>query len=357
MSNKIPETSGSEEVDLGQLFKLIGNAFDRLFKFIGSILNSLLQAFVWLVFFIQKHILKIVIAGIVGFGFGFLKKKISSPLYESSMTLKQNYNSGENLYETIDYFNSLVIEKDSIALKRFLGFPQSQVNNLIEFELEPLTDENSKLKKYNTYIKDLDSSLMATIDYKAYVENIRGQDFKFQRIIIKTRQPMDLSTVFNNITQSLNSMSFFKREQEKDLNQLLNRENAIRQSLKESEALQITYKKVLEQIEEKEKGGQTSITIEGSSKANETKEFELFKNDLVLRRELVAIEREKENKKEIVEVISNQFNSSIMDNSVELFGIKIGRTMFYTFSLAFLAFLFLLGMELMKFLERFKNKL
>ena len=40
MSNKLPEQPNSEEVDLGQLFKLIGNAFNRFFKFIGSILNS-----------------------------------------------------------------------------------------------------------------------------------------------------------------------------------------------------------------------------------------------------------------------------------------------------------------------------
>jgi hypothetical protein len=45
----------SEEVDLGQLFKMIGNAFQRLFQFIGSIFNKLFLAFVWLVFFIKKH--------------------------------------------------------------------------------------------------------------------------------------------------------------------------------------------------------------------------------------------------------------------------------------------------------------
>ena len=31
----------SEEVDLGQLFKMIGNAFQRLFQFIGSIFKHI----------------------------------------------------------------------------------------------------------------------------------------------------------------------------------------------------------------------------------------------------------------------------------------------------------------------------
>lgn len=44
-------TPPSEEVDLGQLFKMIGNAFSRLFNFVGSIFKQLFLAFVWVVFF------------------------------------------------------------------------------------------------------------------------------------------------------------------------------------------------------------------------------------------------------------------------------------------------------------------
>ena len=43
MSKDLPQPpqNQSDEVDLGQLFKLIGNAFDRFFKFIGSVFNKL----------------------------------------------------------------------------------------------------------------------------------------------------------------------------------------------------------------------------------------------------------------------------------------------------------------------------
>ncbi len=41
MSKKLPETHNpSEEVDLGQLFNQIGNAFERFFKLIGLILGK-----------------------------------------------------------------------------------------------------------------------------------------------------------------------------------------------------------------------------------------------------------------------------------------------------------------------------
>ena len=37
MSKELPQPQQSEEVDLGQLFKLIGNAFNRLIKFFSNI--------------------------------------------------------------------------------------------------------------------------------------------------------------------------------------------------------------------------------------------------------------------------------------------------------------------------------
>jgi len=41
MGKKSKKTQQEEEVDLGQLFKLIGNGFRNFFNFIGSILNKL----------------------------------------------------------------------------------------------------------------------------------------------------------------------------------------------------------------------------------------------------------------------------------------------------------------------------
>ena len=125
MNKNLQEPQSSEEVDLGQLFKLIGNAFNRLFKFIGSILNSLFLAFVWLVFFAKKHILKVIIAAIVGFGIGFVKQYTEDPIYKSMMIVKQNYNTGENLDNTLSYYNNLIVNKDSLALSESLNISPS----------------------------------------------------------------------------------------------------------------------------------------------------------------------------------------------------------------------------------------
>ena len=42
----MPTQQPSEEIDLIQLFKLIGNAFDRLFNFIGSIFKAIFSTII-----------------------------------------------------------------------------------------------------------------------------------------------------------------------------------------------------------------------------------------------------------------------------------------------------------------------
>ena len=111
----------SEEVDLGQLFKIIGNGFRSLFQFIGSIFKQLFLAFVWLVFFLKKRAIILLIAAAVGLALGLVLNKTSLPIYKSSISVKQNYPTGQNLYGSIEYYNGLLKDRDYEVLGRVLG--------------------------------------------------------------------------------------------------------------------------------------------------------------------------------------------------------------------------------------------
>jgi len=92
MSTNSNKPNTTEEVDLGQLFKLIGNAFDRFFNFFITIFKSIFLAFVWLVFLVKKRI--IILSSAVALGFfigliGLFFTETSSPKYESSVTIVQ----------------------------------------------------------------------------------------------------------------------------------------------------------------------------------------------------------------------------------------------------------------------------
>ena len=122
-------------------------------------------------FFIKKHILKLVIAGVLGIALSLILEKTSEPVYKSYVTVKQNYPTGENLYNSMGYYNDLVDQKDIVTLKNALNIEESEASSILGFDIEPVITENQKLQNFDAYIKTLDSAVASTVEYKAFSEN------------------------------------------------------------------------------------------------------------------------------------------------------------------------------------------
>ncbi|MBU3820642.1 hypothetical protein KO566_01105 [Flavobacteriaceae bacterium XHP0103] len=354
MSKESPQPQPSEEVDLGQLFKLIGNAFERFFKFIGGIFYKLFLAFVWFVFFIKKHILKLVIAGVIGIGFGFMLQKVSDPVYKSYVTIKQNYDTGENLYNSINYYNDLVKQKDYSTLENVLGIEASQAQSISEFDIQSVVNENDKLKEYDAYLKTLDTAVAKIITYEMFLKNDVEHVHKYQQITIKAKKRNNFKTMFDNIINNVESNDYFERERTKEINQLNRRKEVLGEALAQSDSLQTTYKKVLES-NLPNNGSEIGITFEGNNEKDKTKEFDLYLNDIELRRELVDIERQIADKEQVIEIMSSKQESGSIDNKMNFFGVLVGVKLFYGLLLTSIAFLVLLALDFIKFLEKYKN--
>lgn len=355
MSKELPQPQQSEEVDLGQLFKLIGNAFERFFNFIGSIFYKLFLVFVWFVFFVKKHFIKFVIVGILGIVLGVVLEKTSEPVYKSYVTVKQNYPTGENIYSSIGYYKDLTRQNDIATLKYALDIEESEATSILDFDIEPVITENQKLQNFDAYIKTLDSAVASTVNYDEFVGNTQDYTYRNQQITIKSKTRSNFKKVFEKIIENVNTNDFFKREQEKDLAELKDEETSLLEALKQSDSLQSTYKRVLEKVLDKETGSQTSITIEGSTQIDKTKEFDLFKSDLELRNKLVQNKRKQADKQYIIEVISSKQESGSIDNKIDILGVSIGVKLYYGLLLILIAFCVLLGIDFVRFLEKYKG--
>ena len=344
----------SEEVDLGQLFKMIGNAFQRLFQFIGSIFNTLFLAFVWFVFFIRKRAVVLLIAAVAGLLLGLILDKTSPPTYKSSITVKQNYATGENLYGSLDHYNSLLIDGDYEVLGRILGLKKNISEDIIGIEIEPIITDNDRVVMFDKYIIGLDSLAASKVEYEVFVENIEDYKHQMQQISIKSKTRANFKNVFDNVIGDINTNIFFVNEQAKDLTELNQQKAALEQSLAQSDSLQRTYKRVLEQQMESKSTSETSITFEGNNDKNKTREFDLYINDIELRREIVQIERKLKDKQNIVEIISGKQDSGFIDDTKELLGLTLSSKRYYLVLFTILAFIILLGIEFLKFLEKYK---
>lgn len=358
MSKDLPQQpQQSEEVDLGQLFKIIGNMFERLFNFIKTILEKIFLSFVWVVFFIRKHVIKIIIAGIIGYAYGYFKQKKGKPMYRSTTVIKQNYDTGENLYRAINYYNELIEEGDSLTLGSVLNVDPSKAAALVELEVESVITENDKLKSFDQYTKELDSIRASTVSFEDYIKNSKEYHYPVQRIIMKAKEKSIFGTVVSKIVDKIVSTDYFRIEQKKDLDELDRLEKSILASLEASQELQKVYKNVLETPVEKTSGSQTSISIDNTDDRKITKEFELYNNDVQLRRELVSIQRQKEDKQNIIEIVSSQENQGTIDNSQEFLGKTLNVKTYYAIILMILASIILMTLHFIKFLEKYKDKI
>ncbi len=344
----------SEEVDLGQLFKMIGNGFRRLFQFIGSIFYQLFLAFVWFVFFLRKRVIILLIAVSVGLALGLVLDKTSPPIYKSSISVQQNYPTGENLYGSIEYYNGLLKDRDYEVLGRVLGIDEGVSNQIVGFSIEPIITDNDRVVMFDKYITELDSLAASKVEYEAFLDNIEDYKHRNQQISIKSTTRVNFKAVFANIIDNINSNSFFKREQSKDIFELNQSKAAIEQALVQSDSLQRTYKRVLEQQIDAKSGTEIGITFDGDKVIEKTREYDLYLNDIELRRELVEINRELSDIQNIVDAISSKQESGFVDNTKELLGMKLSSRTYFPALFFVFTFFVLLGIEFFKFIEKYK---
>ena len=358
MSTNSNTPNSSEEIDLGQLFKLIGNGFNRFFNFIGTIFKSIFLAFVWSIFLVRKRIIVLGLATIFGVAIGALSQKTAAPRYESAVTVVQNYPTGENLYNSVGYYNDLLRQQDYETLGTVLELDAKKTKSILNFSVEPVISENNKLVAFDKYIKQLDSLAASKIEYEDFLINNEDYTHKYQQIRIASSERNSFKSVFENIVKSINSNPFFLNEQRKDVLELTQKKTALEQALDESKTLQDTYKKVLEQgidSDQTNKASEIGITFEGSTEVEKTKEFDLYQSDLGLRAQLVEIERELLDKQYIVEMISNKQDSGFASTTKTLLGIEMSPILFYGILALLAAIGILFGLEFLKFIEKYKT--
>ena len=139
--NQTPKnTSSSDEIDLGQLFQMIGNGFQRIFK-------ALLRTFLYL----KKNAIVlgglIVLGAAIGIGLNqFVDKKM-----KIEVIVKPNLDSRNYLYEVVNEIQSNIIAKDTLFFKD-LGI---SVENLKGFEVtaESLGDTRKKIDQDTEYLE------------------------------------------------------------------------------------------------------------------------------------------------------------------------------------------------------------
>ena len=299
MSEKhIPQDS---EVDLGSLFKIIGKGFKNLFDAIGSFFKAIGHFIVLSLLFLRNNALKLGIAAILGAGVGLYLDLTQPTKYYSYMVVEPNFKSTQQLYHTIDFYDELVKQKDTILLAETFKISSKEASDLKGFEIKPIKNENEKYELYDEFINQVDSVTIRYINFKDFKKGFTEYDYKYHRIKIISLDNTIFERLSSAIINSVESNAYFKNQKEiNDLN-LLQNERILLKSLDEVDTLRKIYNEVLITEARKTATG-TSITLAQGVK--KTEEIELFSESLDLNKDLITNNKEKAESTEILNIVS-----------------------------------------------------
>lgn len=310
MNENPPESSksnNSEEVDLGQLFKLIGNAFNRLINFIASIFRAIFSV---LIFTIKAVILnfKIIVISMVLAGIlGYALERTRPAVYSSSMLIRPYFESKFQFVTNIGYYNALLNNGNYNTVAELFEISEEEASTIVAFEIEtgPET-ENDKMIQYSTFLSALDSTRIQPTSYTDFIENRTIYSGDLFQITVNSFKNDIFPKLEDGITNSFTNSYSLKRMQKRDSLLTIQKNNIVSQ-LTQVDSLQKIYIKVLES-DSKSKANEFSIGGETFSLGNDrsnTREYELLEKEILLRNELKELQEKKVDEDVFFDVISN----------------------------------------------------
>ncbi|MGY0391257.1 hypothetical protein ACW5R3_01700 [Bizionia sp. KMM 8389] len=304
---KPSKQNSSEEIDLVHLFKIIGNAFNKLVNFIASIFKGIFSIIIFTLKAVIVNIKLIVIVMVLAGVLGYVLEKSKPTVYSSSMLIKPYFDSKYQFITNIGYYNALLDNDDYQSLSEIFEIDEQEATNIVEFAIEPGPEtENNRIVQYHQFLQSIDTTSAEEITYDDFISNrsVYSDDL-FQVSVYATRNDI-FKDLEKGVTNSFTNGYSEKRMQKRDSLLSIQKDNIVAQ-LKEVDSLQQIYIKVLES-ESESQAQEFTLGGEGfsfSKDKSNTREYDLLEKEISLRNELKALQEKKVDEDVFYDVISS----------------------------------------------------
>ena len=295
------ENINSEEVDLGSLFQVIGKGFKNLFNAIGNFFKTVFHYLILFLLFLRNNAIKLTIAVLIGAILGLYLDLTKPPIYSSTMIVEPNFNSTQQLYKNITYYNELVKQNNAALLSEAFNISTEEASKLNGFYIKPIKNENEKFELFNKFIQNSDTAVGKSIGIKDFEKGFSDFNYKYHEIKVKSLNSLIFDKLSALIISSIENNSYFKNQKTINGQNLLQNEKVLIKALDEIDTLRKIYNEVLITEAKKMETG-TSITLAQGIK--KTEEVKLFQESLKLNEELIINNKEKAETTEILNVVS-----------------------------------------------------
>lgn len=186
--------SQDQEIDLGQVFKKIGNLF-----------QSIIDLFFDFILFIKRNIIIIIILFVLGFIIGFFLDKKDNE-YDHQIIVSPNFGSVDYLYSKIKLLNSRNDESDTVFLKK-IGIINTK--KIGEIEIEPIVDVYKFIENKEQNF-DLIKLMAENGDINKIVKDeLTSKNYPFHVIKFTTKDKTIAENTVKPILNFLNESDYF----------------------------------------------------------------------------------------------------------------------------------------------------
>jgi hypothetical protein len=282
------------EIDLGVFLNLVGKLFSSIARAIGSFFSFLFQLILSVFIFIKRKIVWLVAGAVAGLSLGLYFYFKEGPVYYSDMVVRSNAGSSRSLYNTIDYFNSLIGDDRIKELTAVFNIPETDSRKLIRFEISPVDDELETVKLYEDFISDYsrnsminDTQRIIVIKYPDFRNNITGVNYPLQRVRVYSHSPEIYRSIQQGLVRNLEQNKNLLALQDKFRDVLKEEEALLSRSLAGLDSLRIAYYKNIANGKAKGEGG--NVVLGSNNKSFSNPEIELYDKEMQLKDALTSI--------------------------------------------------------------------
>ena len=317
MSEQVPN---NEEVDLGQLFKVIGKGISNFFQGIKNLLIGLLDLFIQIALFIKQHFIKLALVAFLGAAFGLYKDLYIPKNFESTMLVEPHFESAAQLYNIVADINN----------KDYKG--------LLQIAIQPVKTPRLELSIYNKFIVGLDTTTIKAIDYDVFIKNLKKTDYPLHQIIVKTADSKLFNTIEQIIVYKINTNQRLAKQQQTSLDNIKFKKEKLHQDLSALDSLEKVYQKALLAESQNNSVGTSIVTATQNNAQN--KELEVFKQKQQLINSINNLNKQEDDKSEILKIIAHFSKKNKETGVIDFKTIKYGLAAFLlaVFSILFINF-------------------
>lgn len=345
MNKDLPEKQRSEEVDIIEIFNLIGRAIKSFFEFLFGILELIFKFLIIFALFLKRNLILLGLAALVGLILGLMSDFLQKPFYTSTMLVEPNFETTNQLINNIDLYSQLAKSNDSTALAEIFDISENQASKILDISIKANNTSNNRFLLYEEFTKNTDSVVLKNMNYESFAESLQLSDFqqfyitldaKDQKLFKKTEKKI-INFPVTEYSQKLRETALEIMETKK--------ENFITY-LQKIDTLRNDYKKIMLNDEAnltKTPNSGTTFYM-GAESVRPTNEIQLF-------------ELEQQFYEKIADISFAQISENNYVNMISGFqeiGMKTKKSKLFNFVLGALsiAFLLLLFKEFNKFLTR-----